>query len=89
VVLTRPFVSSVIIGAKTREQLKDNLAATDVRLSPEHVQKLDAASTLPLEYPGWMSTGRTASRASPSERGVPLERELRIPPIVIASIAPS
>lgn len=52
--LTRPFVTSVIIGAKTREQLLDNLAASEVRLAPEQVAALDAASALPPEYPGWM-----------------------------------
>jgi aryl-alcohol dehydrogenase-like predicted oxidoreductase len=52
--LTRPFMTSVIIGAKTREQLADNLAATAVKLSPEHVKALDDASALPPEYPGWM-----------------------------------
>jgi aryl-alcohol dehydrogenase-like predicted oxidoreductase len=52
--LTRPFVTSVIIGAKTREQLLDNLAASEVKLAPEHVALLDAASALPPEYPGWM-----------------------------------
>ena len=52
--LTRPFVTSVLIGAKTREQLADNLAATTVQLAPEHVQLLDEASALPAEYPGWM-----------------------------------
>ena len=52
--LTRPFVTSIIIGAKNMEQLKDNLAAADLELAPEHVAKLDAASALPSEYPGWM-----------------------------------
>lgn len=52
--LTRPFVTSVIIGAKTQEQLIDNLAATDVKLTPEQVAQLDAAGALPSEYPGWM-----------------------------------
>lgn len=52
--LTRPFVTSVIIGAKTHAQLLDNLAAVDVTISPEHLAKLDAASALPPEYPGWM-----------------------------------
>lgn len=52
--LTRPFVTSVIIGAKTREQLLDNLAAAKVSLDPEHVRSLDDASALPSEYPGWM-----------------------------------
>lgn len=53
-VLSRPFVTSVIIGAKSREQLDDNLAASEVKLSPAHLAKLDAASALPAEYPGWM-----------------------------------
>ncbi|WP_437593343.1 aldo/keto reductase [Sorangium sp. So ce1000] len=52
--LTRPFVTSVIIGAKTREQLADNLAAAEVTLSPENLKQLDEASALPPEYPGWM-----------------------------------
>ncbi len=52
--LTRPFVTSVIIGAKTKEQLLDNLAASEVVLAPEQVAALDAASALPPEYPGWM-----------------------------------
>jgi aryl-alcohol dehydrogenase-like predicted oxidoreductase len=52
--LTRPFVTSIIIGAKTLEQLHDNLAASDLTLAPEHVAELDAASALPREYPGWM-----------------------------------
>lgn len=52
--LTRPFVTSIIIGAKNREQLNDNLACVDVKLSPEHLALLDTASALPSEYPGWM-----------------------------------
>jgi aryl-alcohol dehydrogenase-like predicted oxidoreductase len=52
--LTRPFVTSVIIGAKSRDQLVDNLAATAVKLSAEQLQVLDEASALPPEYPGWM-----------------------------------
>jgi aryl-alcohol dehydrogenase-like predicted oxidoreductase len=52
--LTRPFVTSIIIGAKNKDQLNDNLAAVDVKLSPEQVAALDTASALPPEYPGWM-----------------------------------
>jgi aryl-alcohol dehydrogenase-like predicted oxidoreductase len=52
--LTRPFVTSVILGAKTKEQLVDNLGAADLRLPDELVKLLDEASALPLEYPGWM-----------------------------------
>ena len=53
-VLAKPFTTSVIIGAKTVEQLDDNLAAVDIRLTPEELAQLDAVSALPEEYPGWM-----------------------------------
>jgi aryl-alcohol dehydrogenase-like predicted oxidoreductase len=52
--LTRSFVTSVIIGAKNSEQLIDNLAATEVTLSAEQLQRLESASALPREYPQWM-----------------------------------
>jgi aryl-alcohol dehydrogenase-like predicted oxidoreductase len=52
--LTKPFVTSIIIGAKKKEQLVDNLAATELKLGEEHVKLLDDASALPMEYPGWM-----------------------------------
>ena len=53
---------SVIIGAKTVEQLDDNLAAAELTLSPEEIAALDKASALKPEYPGWMLT-RTAEDA--------------------------
>lgn len=52
--LGKPHVMSVIIGAKTVEQLDDNLAAVGLVLSPEETAKLDEVSKLPPEYPGWM-----------------------------------
>src|SRR5882672_488956 len=52
--LHQPQVTSVIIGAKRPEQLADNIAATRVALSAEDLKKLDEASRLPPEYPGWM-----------------------------------
>lgn len=47
-------VTSVIIGAKTTEQLRDNIAAVDLKLSDEDMATLDKVSALPPEYPGWM-----------------------------------
>jgi aryl-alcohol dehydrogenase-like predicted oxidoreductase len=52
--LAKPQVMSVIIGAKTVEQLDDNLAAVNLTLSAEEIARLDAVSDLPAEYPGWM-----------------------------------
>jgi hypothetical protein len=42
------------IGAKRVDQLKQNLSAVDLQLSEDEMQKLDEASALPPEYPGWM-----------------------------------
>jgi aryl-alcohol dehydrogenase-like predicted oxidoreductase len=47
-------VTSVIVGAKTREQLLDNLAATAVKLTSENLSALNQVSALTPEYPGWM-----------------------------------
>lgn len=51
--LQRPTVSSIIIGARNEEQLKQNLAAVGWNLSTEQVKKLDAASEVPTIYPYW------------------------------------
>ena len=52
--LHQPHVTSVIVGAKRLEQLRDNIAATQVRLSVEELATLDKVSALRPEYPGWM-----------------------------------
>jgi aryl-alcohol dehydrogenase-like predicted oxidoreductase len=49
--LAKPTVTSVIFGARSLEQLDDNLKAADVKLSTEEVQKLDEASAFELGYP--------------------------------------
>src|ERR1019366_3136717 len=52
--LAKAHVTSVIIGAKTGEQLADNIAATTLALSAEELAALDAVSALAEEYPSWM-----------------------------------
>jgi aryl-alcohol dehydrogenase-like predicted oxidoreductase len=61
-VLHQRFVMSVIIGAKTTEQLDDNLAATSIKLTEEELARLDKVSALPPEYPGWMIERQNANR---------------------------
>ena len=51
--LQRPTISSVIIGARNEEQLKQNLAAADFKLSESQVAALDKASDRPAIYPYW------------------------------------
>lgn len=61
-VLAKPFLMSVIIGAKSLEQLDQNLAATALDLDAEDMRRLDEASALAPEYPGWMLALQTADR---------------------------
>jgi aryl-alcohol dehydrogenase-like predicted oxidoreductase len=51
--LQRPTVSSVILGARNEEQLRQNLDAIGWNLSKEQVAKLDAASAVTPVYPYW------------------------------------
>jgi aryl-alcohol dehydrogenase-like predicted oxidoreductase len=67
-VLAKPFVTSVIIGAKRLEQLHDNVAAVDLKLTDDEMKKLDEVSVLPLEYPGWMLPFQGSNRLAPVPR---------------------
>ncbi len=61
-VLHKPFVTTVIIGARSMEQLDDNLSAVKVTLSADEMKTLDDVSALPHEYPGWMLERQGAER---------------------------
>jgi aryl-alcohol dehydrogenase-like predicted oxidoreductase len=50
-VQSRPGVTSTIIGARTMEQLEDNLAALDLQLKPEQIARLDELTTPKLNFP--------------------------------------
>jgi aryl-alcohol dehydrogenase-like predicted oxidoreductase len=60
--LQRKGVMSVIIGAKTIEQLDDNLAAAELTLTEDELVTLDAVSALNAEYPGWMLARQSEGR---------------------------
>jgi len=60
--LLRPCVSSVIIGARTVEQLQDNLKCVNFRLSDSECKAIDKVSSLPQEYPGWMLSFQNQDR---------------------------
>jgi aryl-alcohol dehydrogenase-like predicted oxidoreductase len=63
--LTRPTVASVIIGARNEQQLKQNLAATSVKLTPEQLTRLDKASARPRAYPYFHQEGFLERNPSP------------------------
>lgn len=64
-ILARDTVTSVIVGAKRLDQLEDNLAAADLVLNDDELARLNAASALPPEYPGWMMEAMGADRMGP------------------------
>jgi aryl-alcohol dehydrogenase-like predicted oxidoreductase len=61
---TRDLVSSIIIGARSDEQLADNLAATQWTMTPDEQQRLDDVSAIPFPYPHWYQRQFTAERYS-------------------------
>lgn len=65
--LGRPGVTSVIVGARTDEQLADNLKAADLVLSDEERARLDAVSAQPLRYPHWHQANTAKDRLGAPE----------------------
>lgn len=60
--LQRPSVSTVIIGARNEEQLKQNLGAVGWNLTKEQIGLLDQASVRPLPYPYWHQASAFSER---------------------------
>ena len=65
--LGRPGISSVVVGARTDEQLADNLAAASLELTAEERARLDAVSAPPLLYPHWHQVATSADRFGPAD----------------------
>ena len=70
--LAKPVVTSIIIGAKHLDQLEDNIAAVDLKLTADELKQLDEVSALPPEYPGWMLPFQSSNRLEPIARTVPI-----------------
>jgi len=64
-VLGRPSVSSVIVGARNEEQLRQNLGAVGWSLTPSQVKRLDEASARTPAYPYWHQDGFRERNPSP------------------------
>jgi aryl-alcohol dehydrogenase-like predicted oxidoreductase len=65
--LGRPGVSSVVIGARTDEQLADNLAAAGLELGEDERARLDEVSAPPLLYPYWHQAKTASERLSDAD----------------------
>ena len=66
--LQRPSVSTVIIGARTEEQLKDNLGAIGWSLTEDQMARLDAVSDRPWPYPYWHQRHFRTRNPFPTDR---------------------
>ena len=64
--MAKPAVTSVIVGARTEEQLTDNLAAADLKLSASDIERLDKVSAQPLQYQFWHHLN-ASDRLSPAD----------------------
>ena len=58
----QPGITSTIIGAKTGNQLNDNIKSTEITLSTAQLDKIDAVSALQKEYPQWMVERQSGGR---------------------------
>ncbi|HEX8626678.1 MAG TPA: aldo/keto reductase [Catenuloplanes sp.] len=65
--LGRPAVTSLVIGARTTEQLTDNLAAAELVLAADERRRLDEVSAPPLLYPYWHQAKTAGDRLSPAD----------------------
>lgn len=74
-IMAKPAVTSVIVGARTEEQLSDNLAAADLALTDDELTRLDAVSAQHLLYPYWHQAKTSGDRLSPADLSL-LERHL-------------
>lgn len=63
--LQRPTVSTVVIGARNEEQLRQNLGATGWNLEAGQIARLDAASAVTPPYPYWHQRGFAERNPSP------------------------
>ena len=66
-VLARPGVTTAIVGARTEEQLADNLAAAALELSADQHARLEAVSRPPLLYPFWHHRDAAGDRLSEAD----------------------
>ena len=74
-VLAQSAVTTVIIGAKRRDQLDDNIKACEIQFTAEELKALDEVSKLSPEYPGWMLAMQGSDRLPGQTRPIPVTQK--------------
>ncbi len=68
--LTRPAVSSLVVGGRTEAQFRDNIAAVNLKLTDEDLTRLNEVSRPPLIYPYWHQGQFAVDRFSPADHAM-------------------
>lgn len=68
--LTRPSVTSLVVGARKQEQLEDNIAAVNIKLTKEELEKLNEVSRIPLLYLYWHQACFAVNRMSEADKSL-------------------
>jgi aryl-alcohol dehydrogenase-like predicted oxidoreductase len=68
--LSRPAISTLVVGGLSEHQFKDNIAATDLKLTEEELSRLNLVSRPPYIYPYWHQHNFAADRLSPADRAL-------------------
>jgi aryl-alcohol dehydrogenase-like predicted oxidoreductase len=65
--IAKPGVTSVIVGARTEEQLRDNVGSAELSLTEDEIARLDDVSAEPLRYPHWHQAKTSSDRLSAAD----------------------
>ena len=68
--LERPRITSLVVGGRTEEQFRDNLAAADLELTDEDRTQLNEASAIPMLYPYWHQKNFAGDSFGPGDRAL-------------------
>jgi len=68
--MARPGIASLVFGARHEQQLRDNLAAADLRLAAQEHERLEQVSRVPLPYPHWHAAMSATDRMSAADRSL-------------------
>jgi len=68
--LSRPAISTLVVGGLSEHQFRDNISATDLKLTDEELSRLNLVSRPPYIYPYWHQHNFAADRLSPADRAL-------------------
>ncbi len=73
--LTRPGVTSLVMGGRKIEQIQDNLGAADLKLTEEEIKRLNKVSAIPVIYPYWHQAIFASEGFNAGEKALHEDRE--------------